>query len=324
MKHIIKIYKVLFIVLFTLFTPFSTVYAATTEEIYQIVSSDIEAANNYVEQIDAMGNDPEGILAVIQREAPNLENQFYNSAIFYSNAASATDDEELKAILKRLEENVKGLSTSLKTMELAMVDEDPDSFETAANNYDAYMDNFNLAIKDLDSHNGAYDYEPILTFLFWISLIISLVLFIMSRGKETLPAEKLRNEFEFALFKSSLWQFGASAISYFWFLLTPPGGSFYFLWGIIAVGYFQFFRGIYSYIKEARPAIEKAKKLQQAKLDDLLTSDEFKNASYQEKIDEISNRKPIIEIGSSHKKCPHCHKENTKEANFCKECGKKI
>ena len=294
-QYIILLTFLSFIVL--IFVP--QVSASTTEEIYQRVSSDIDVANAFLDKTNAVGDDGEAFLNVLQNEAPTLESHFDQSAIFYSTAESEAQDENLKIILNNLEQNVSGLSTSLKEMELAIENSDSNSFETAINNYDIHIDNLNTSIVDLDNHNGVVDYEPILAILFWISLVISSFLLISSRSKETLPAEKLRNQFEFALFKSSLWQFGGAAISYGWLLLTPPGGTYLMLWGIIAIGLIQFLRGLYSYLTEARPAIEKAKKFVQTKLDEILSSDEVKNANYEEKIEEIRNRKPIIAIGSN-------------------------
>lgn len=66
--------------------------------------------------------------------------------------------------------------------------------------------------------------------------------------------------------------------------MTPPGGTYYFLWGLIVIGYFQFFRGLYDYFRHSRPAINAAKKEQQQHLVNLLKPNHFATTPNDEKL----------------------------------------
>lgn len=277
-----------------------SIYASTQEEIIQRVSSDTEIFNNLETEMDAVKNDPSAILQIIIRDSPSMIQHWNESSAFYESAIATEENGEIKAILTNIDTNVKGLSTSLSALEDSIATGDEDAYSNASDQYYNSMKSINTQIDLLNSHFGVADYSW-LAWPFWVSLIISIYLFIISRGNPVLPAEQLRNKFEFALFKSSLWPLGGSAISYFWFLGTPPGGTFYLLWGPIGIGFFQFFKGLYAYITLARPAINLAKKEQQAKLEALITSDKFQKESLEEQVKDIEKRSPFIHLGKKDK-----------------------
>jgi hypothetical protein len=101
----------------------------------------------------------------------------------------------------------------------------------------------------------------------------------------------LRKKYEFELFKSSLWPTIGSAGSYFWYLLTPAGGTFYILYGPIFIGYFQFFRGLYTYITQARPAINLARNEEKSKLEALIHSHKLDVSDIEEHTEKSETRK---------------------------------
>lgn len=287
-----------FLILFFFISPVA--HASTQEEIIQRVSSDTEIFNNLETEMDAVKNDPDAILQIIIRDSPSMVQHWNESSVFYESAIATEGNGELKAILTNIDTNVKALSTSLSALEDSITTGDRDAYSNASDKYYGSMESINTQIDLLNSHFGVADYSW-LAWPFWVSLIISIYLFIISRGNPILPAEQLRNKFEFALFKSSLWPLGGSAISYFWFLGTPPGGTFYLLWGPIGIGFFQFFRGLYAYITLARPAINLAKKEQQTKLEALITSDKFQKESLEEQVKDIEKRSPFIHLGKKDK-----------------------
>lgn len=224
------------------------------------------------------------------------------------------------------------MTTSLLRVEESIKTGDSDGYDSSLVTYDTHIASLNSNVQSLNNHFGVSDYSW-LAWPFWFALIISVILFIMSRGNPILPAEQLRNQFEFALFKSSLWPTIGSAISYFWYLFTPPGETFYILWGPIAIGYFQFFRGLVTYIKDARPAINLAKNEEKTKLEALIRSDKFQKESMEEKVREIEKRKGVIDLSNNEnenqnseekkdsKYCEECGTKNSIKAKFCKNCG---
>lgn len=315
-----------------------SVYAATQSEIIQRVDSDIKVANGLLSQVESVQNDAEAAIKVLLQNIPSVTQHWNESSIFYENKISIETDEQLKTILASVNTSVKGLSSSLLSVQNAIEQGDDEAYTSAFEQYDQYIESLNSQIEPLNNHFGVADYSW-LAWPFWIALIISIVLFIMSRGSPVLPAEQLRNQFEFALFKSSLWPLGGSAISYIWFLMTPPGGTFYVLWGPIGIGYFQFLRGLHAYITLARPAINIAKKEEKAKLEALIRSDHFQKESMEEQVKEIEKRSGVIKIGKDDsdkdtskkdadkkdaKYCKDCGTKNTHSANYCKSCGYKF
>ena len=293
----IKIKMIIILILFSLFfsSAVPNVQAQDSSEIIKRVSSDIDQLNNLLNRSNQTANGEE-VLQILKEEIPRINSHLDESIAYYQKIESETQDSELKSILNRIDTNLAYISSTLKLAEESIYNEDSESFEQAFANYDTYIENLNSAVRDLENQSGIVDYIPILSWSFWISLIISAILFIISRGNPLLPAEKLRNQFESALFKSSLWPFGGSALSYFWGLATPPGESYMIFWWPIVIGYFQFAKGLFNYIKYARPAINLAKIEQQKKLESLLVSDEFQHSNMKEKLEEIEKLKPVHKV----------------------------
>lgn len=333
--------KILFLFVLSLLVSllsYSVVFADNQSEIIQRVDSDIQVGNNLLSEIEANQDDPDAVLAVLVRDIPSVTQHWNESSNFYESKISTETDEQLKVILTNINNDIKGLSSSLLTVQDAIEAGDVDAYTSAFEQYDRSIESLNAHIETLNNHFGVADYSW-LAWPFWIALVISIVLFIMSRGNPVLPAEQLRNQFEFALFKSSLWPLGGSAISYIWFLMTPPGGTFYVLWGPIGIGYFQFFRGLHSYVTLARPAINIARTEEKGKLEALIRSDKFQKESMEEQVQEIEKRSGIIKIGGDEsdentskedidkenkKYCKDCGTKNTQHANYCKSCGYKF
>lgn len=321
--------KLLFLqlILFVSFIfPLKILATATSPEIFSRINSDIAATEDFVTKLETE-SDVERILDV---HIPTYRKHLNESSQFYLSLISKEEVQALKNTLTKVNSSISGMSTSLGQLEQAANEGDEAAINQAAAKFDSYTLDLNSSIEELNSHFGLADYSWLL-WPFLLSFVISFVLFVMSRGNPVLPAEQLRNQFEFALFKSSLWPLGGSAISYFWYVFTPPGSTFTIFWGPIAVGYFQFFRGLYTYITEARPAINLAKKEEKSKLEALIKSESFQKDSMEEKVKEIEKRTGVIDLSGDKKEekndwkfCKECGGKNSKAAKFCRECGYKF
>ena len=259
----------------------SIIHADLQSDIIQRVDADIKILNEFIDKTDTT-TDTDLLLALFDSELATVQSHLRQSSEFYLSSANSETDNNIKAILGKLNTQVKGLSSSLSLMKTAIDSGDESEYDTALENYNQYINELNTSVQELNSAYGTTDYSW-LAWPFWISLILSVVLFIMSRGSPVSPAEQLRNQFEFALFKSSLWPLVGSAVTYYWYLSTPPGGTFYVFYGLIGVGFFQFFRGLNTYINEARPAIELAKTEEKSRLETLIRSERFQKESVEEK-----------------------------------------
>ena len=283
----------------SLTTP-NIVLADAYSDAYERMQQDIEQSSRLIE-IGEANVDADTMYYQLTQDLPLLKQHFLDSELYYSNLSASESDIELKEILNDLSIASGLLAQDLSQAEIAMSNSDFDSFTFYMNSYDQHADQYNTAKTNLDNNfNEGHDTTDYGLLLFFATLgtgIVSFALFFISRGDPLLPSEKLRNQFEFELFKSSLWPFGGALISYVWYLLTPAGGTYYILWWLIAFGLFQFGRGLYSYLRHARPAINAAKIQEQGKLDKLLNSKDFQKETVVEKLAEIKKMKPIINIG---------------------------
>jgi len=314
--------KIIFL-LFSLITLFSFstkgAYADTGSDVIKRFESDIQISNSVTDKLTAE-KDPNAKIQILTNELPNLISHYNDSSTFYLQLANSSTNDNEKTLLQRLSTTTKNLSNNSTDIQQAIQNNDNTAYETALTNYDNSIAEMNGELKDVNAqYASTYDWLP---WAFWFTLITSGILFIISRGNPVLPAEKLRNQFEFALFKSSLWPFGGAAISYGWQLITPPGQTYYVLTWLIAIGYIQFARGLYAYIRYSRPAIELAKKEQQNKLEKLITSEQFIKGDEEEKAEEVE------ELSSNTKSeeiyCEKCGTKNLSKSKYCKKCGNKF
>jgi len=281
--------KKIFFILIVFFLALSPVkvFASTESDVFQRVDSDIIILNNFQTSIQDE-EDPEIMIETFLREIPAVKQQLSESSTFYEAIIATETDEELKTVITKINDDTKALQSDLITIEDAINTGDVDLYSKALTSYDNNISSLNSHVQELNSTVGGADYS----WLFWpfiLSLVISASLFVMSRGNPILPAEQLRNKFEFELFKSSLWPLIGSSISYFWYLFTPPGGTFYIFYWPILIGFFVFFKGLYVYVTQARPAINLAKNEQKTKLQALISSDKFQNESVQEEVKDVVN-----------------------------------
>jgi hypothetical protein len=295
------------------------IYANTGNEIIKRFDSDISISNTLLDKLKSETNS-DLKLQILLSEIPNLISHYNESSLIYLNLINSENDEESANLLRRLSATTKSLSDNFLTIRSAIQSDDEYRYNVALKTWGILISEINTEMNDVNAKfASSYDWLP---WAFWITLVTSLILFLISRGNPVLPAEILRNQFEFALFKSSLWPFGGALISYGWQLMTPPGETYYVLTWLIGIGYIQFARGLYSYIKYSRPAIETAKKEEQGKLEKLISSNKFNKESLKEKAKNIEKLSPVITLGAD--TCSSCGTKNSSDTKYCKECGKKI
>lgn len=307
-----KLFIVCLTALFFLLAPFAS--ADTGSEVLQRVDSDITVLNNLLSEAENQNN-PDDISKYLLSRIPTVVMHLEESSSIYDRIISTTSDSGLRATVINIKKDIGSLSADLSRVKNALSNGNAQSYENAFTSYDNHIDSLNNHIEELNSSLGVVDYSW-LVFPFLVSIVISVSLFVISRGNPVLPAEQLRNKFEFQLFKTSLWPLVGSGISYIWYVMTPPGGTFYILYGFIGFGYFVFFKGLFFYFSEARSAINLAKSEQEAKLQELISSEEFQQAGFQ---DQSQDEEMIRDV-----KCSKCESVNKAEAKFCKKCGKKL
>jgi hypothetical protein len=291
-----KKFIVVLITLIFFFNPF-VAHAANQSEILKRVDSDIHIANTLLENINSVQDDPQAVLEILLRDIPNVTQHLSESSTYYQFIISIETDVELKTILTNINTDINGISSSLSLVEEAINTDDADAYVSAFDVYDSHVDSLNANVSALNSYFGVADYSW-LAWPFWIALIFSIILFIKSRGSSLLPADQLRKKYEFVLFKSSLWPTIGSAISYFWYLLTPAGETFYVLYGLIVIGYFQFFRGLYTYITQASPAINLARNEEKSKLEALIHSNKLDISGIEDHAEKTESRNLVNHLPS--------------------------
>jgi len=311
-----KLFLFLLFITFLIIPPLNPSYASTGSEVIQRVDSDIKEMNSLLGS-SKDNSDPQAILNNLDTNIPSVVQHLDESSNFYQSIISTETDIELKRIVGGINENILSLKSDLSQLKQSIDTQDKDLYSSSLSNYDTHITNLNSYIKELNSNQGVMDYSWLL-WPFLVSILISVVLFAISRGNPILPAEQLRNQFEFELFKSSLWPLFGSGISYVWYLMTPPGGTFYVLYGPIFFGFYVFFKGLYSYATIARPAVNLAKNEQQTKLQELISSKKFGTENIAEEY------KDIEKLSKEKKRCNNCNAYNSISAKFCKSCGNKF
>lgn len=242
------------------------IFALDTEaasKVIQRVDQDITVLNGFIDKLEKVESYEQLVSNVDELQA-----YLITSSTFYETIDGSSNDTELLQLVAEIKASITELHISLSSVKTSMAAGDKDGFESALRNYDQNIDNLNASVQKLNAYiqDNQFNWEPLLMWATIISFAISAALLFLSKSRETLPSEQLRNQYEFDLFKASLWPFVGSLGSYVWYLLTPAGGTFYVLTGPIVVGYIQFFRGIATYLMEHRQAIARSKLDDQAQL----------------------------------------------------------
>lgn len=316
-----KLFKMIFVLFLCFITAsFLTtpVSAATASEIGQRISSDTEIISRLLTHFNNLQNTEEDIASVLN-ETKEFQSHFQESASYYSNLAASETDGSAKELLTKWSNNSKLVSDDAGVL-LNKVEngEETEINEAQKKLYTDSIEERDKLIGEYNNHFNLVDYGDTFFWLLVVTGIISLVLFIWSRGNPVLPSEKLSKELKQGLFKSSLWPFGGALITYVGQAYSSPGGEFYIFWGPIIFGFYQFVKGLYNYQRYAKPILELAKKEEQHKLDELLTSESFKKEDLKRKLDEIQ----AIEYSSIGAK--QDHNDHDDNIATCHNCGRQF
>lgn len=141
-----------------------------------------------------------------------------------------------------------------------------------------------------------------------IASMFSLVLFIKSRKKSQLEAEKIRSEVYKALFTSSLWMtVGIVVTTVGLSYALEKGGTYYILYGPILFGGWKLLKGLYSYFTDGRKALDYINSTQKG-----------------EAIKESYSFRSGPEDKTPEYVCQYCGFKHTKKSVICKNCGENI
>lgn len=267
MKTLVLLIASIFLTFF--FAP--AVFAQNSQDqtsLVQKISEDLTVLNNWV-SLAENAEKTEGADQSFYHEISTLISHLNDSQDFYAGLLSDTSlDEATRLEVENIISAERLISTSLSDLKIAIDNSNDAGIDPALNNYQLGIEKFNTAIENLPTYEGGFgnEYSLIMLISSIASGIISITLFVLSRNQAVLPSDQLKKDMWLALFKSSLWPSIGSIASFVWYELTPPGGTFYVLWGPVLFGYFYFIKGIFIYITQLRPQIVLMKNEELAKL----------------------------------------------------------
>lgn len=86
---------------------------------------------------------------------------------------------------------------------------------------------------------------------------ISFWLFLISIRKGSTELENIKAQAKRDLFKSSLWPTIGAIVTATWYYLTPPGGTYFILWGPVLFGAIAFAKSFLHFVFKIRPQINR-------------------------------------------------------------------
>lgn len=288
----IKVIAIFFLAILLFLTP-SVAFANERIDLYSRVDQDIskiDELNNYTEKTK---DDFNGIITKLT----NYQTYFKESSAIYDNLTKSSDS-KISSVAKESKVNATTLNDSIGQMIDGLNNSDETKYNGSISQTNKAIDGYNKIIIELNE--GATDYGPVYIFAVIFFSIISLILLIKAKIKPQFSSEIAKKECEMELFKSSLWPAIGSIITLVWYKLTPPGGTYYILWGPILIGLFYFIKQSWVYAKEVRPVLR------------VTIEAEREEFMKKEQLNEEENY------------CTSCGSELTISAHFCKNCGSKI
>ncbi len=217
-------------------------------EIIPVVNDVISETDKTFGSMDENSTDSE-ITAALSK----ISASYRNAAVKIK--ALFPEGDKQKSLQTRLAATFEKLQTSVEEASSAFARNDNDGVTKALNQHDAYTPELNQEIDEMNKlfDLSGSDYTVLYAALTIIFGLISVGLFIASRvGDKILESAVLQNKLQFQLFKSSLWPTIGSLISLVWYVNTPPGGTYYVLWGPIAIGGFIFAKQYVGYLGEKK------------------------------------------------------------------------
>lgn len=222
-------------------------------EVGQRVTDDTTKLDGYWYDFENVAEDQTEELIT---DADNLATSLNESAEFYRQKTGDVDSESDKAIFERLEESSSKLSGIMTKVADTIRKGDQTGLDQVLQEYDTEIVAYNQIVDDFNASVGAsFDYEPMLTVLTAVSVLVSagLLTAYMTKNKKTTAAHR---KHMMSLFKTSLVPLVASVVTLVWFYMTPVGGTFYVLWGPVFFGYVVFCKKVYEYYAYERPKLK--------------------------------------------------------------------
>lgn len=238
-----------FILMFVLFVIPTQAMAISPEDAYQRIVSDIDAVDSLVEALDDEDVTADRAIVVANDTRAHLIESSQTYLTIESTDGSIIDAyEDISAV-------VVSIARSCEALVNSMEEGKEDTYMSAIDLLNANIDEFNLALQDVNKAQGldSFNYRP----LFIGSLILS---FLISTGLAVRMFVRRREDkgqfHQFVardLLMASLWPLVGSLITFVWYEMTPPGGTFYMLWGPVVFGYIEFGRRAYAFYTNKTP-----------------------------------------------------------------------
>lgn len=276
-----------------LILPIKVSASSETVDLYGRLKKDVGKVNEFIDYADNTKDDTDTMIAKLL----GYKSYFQESSKFYEGLANSTE-QKIATGAKQSKDNANSLAENIGQISDALKNKDEGKYNSSITKINSTIDNYNKTISDLNE--GALDYGPIYIFATIFFSLVSFILLIKAKTKPRFNSEIPKKQCEMELFKASLWPTGGSVITLVWFKLTPPGGTYYILWGPILIGLIYFIKQYWTYVREVRPKL--IKMIEQEK--------------------EETTRKKQIEEESSY--CSNCGDELMVGDKFCKSCGSKI
>lgn len=226
----------------------STSQSSGSDAVAQRITQDTTRMDAYIEELNNATSSED--LDSLASSGYSLATSLDSSALYYKEQGYTA----LSAAANNTSDAVSAISAAINNS-------DENAYNLASDRYNAGLAQYNTAIDSYNETTGSEDYGGMLAVLLAFSALLSSILLVQSLiGNKLLRAEEIRNKHQFDLFKSSLVPLSGVIISYTWYALTPPGGTYSMLWGIVLVGYLAFAGSLFRYLKDVRPKIQKLKK----------------------------------------------------------------
>jgi len=294
-----RYYLSIFIAFFFLLCPFWAHAEIDSTEITRRLSADIKKATEITNYFENTEDSLETIIRNL-----NTYKTYYAGSIKFYNDNSSNVTESLKPVLFNIIKAETDISTGLDTLIYSLNNSDETIYNKGQDEYNRGIDELNRAAKQHDEAVGAEDFGPIYIPASIISSLISIALLIKSRAKVVGEFSQTKRDVMMGLFKSSLWPTIGSLITTIWYYVTPPGSTYYILWGPMIIGFAYFLKAIWDY--------SKIRKLLKAGV----------KKEYEEW--EIAENKKLEKLAKENKYCPHCGFQYSRRDKFCGGCGEKL
>lgn len=254
-----KLSALLLLLLLLVFPPFRVVAQGEMDEVYEAIAESMDSEYTTIAEYSEFMSSPE-----------ETTHQEFTRLLVLWKSELAKADKVYRKYQSHSDTTISSLSSNLSKANLL----GQNSFDAYAKALDAdteneqdyyikrgdelfeqFIDEHDVAVDYYNDVSGASEARATNDFYKWgtiITGIISFVLWLKSRPKTRLSADQIRSVVYGELFKSSVWAFLGFLITFVWYVLTPPGGTYYILYGLVIFGGWEFLKGLYTYATAGR------------------------------------------------------------------------